>query len=147
VGRLADWQYRRQLKRRYRMRLDPVAFMLGLQMRNHVAARLRPGEGIVEDELVVVAESSGPRGGAGTRALGWIVLTTHRVYWGVVPSHAITEVPLAELRLTFREEDWDTYAWKHGRRSKAISLGFMTGSVVREQFGSSAEQSEVVEGD
>lgn len=147
VGMLADWQYRRQLKRRYRMRLDPVAFALGLQMRNHVAARLAPKERIVEDELVVVAEGSRPRDGFGSRALGWIVLTTERVYWGVVPTHAITEVPLSDIRLTFREEDWDTYAWGEGRKTRAISLGFMKDSIVRDRLGSSIERSGALEGD
>jgi hypothetical protein len=138
VGRVSEWRYRNQLKKRYRMRLDPVAFTLGLQMRNQVAAHLLSSEKIVEDDLIIVAERGRGRDSLGERSLGWLVLTSKRVFWSALPGRKVEEVPLSSLRLEFSEDDWDTYAWGEGRRAAAVSLGFMMNSPVREMLRSGA---------
>lgn len=113
------------------MKLDPVAFTLGLDLRNRVAASLRTRETIVEDELIVIAEAGSKREVIGKRSLGWLLLTNQRLFWAVLPSNRVTEAPLSELRVAFSEEGWDTLTWGAGRHATAVSLGFMDRSTLR----------------
>jgi hypothetical protein len=85
---------------------------LGRRLRKETAAVLRPGEQMVEDDAVLVADGAlshfTDRAG---RGWAWVVLTSQRLRWMRLGDDTAQEVDLEDLGLTDGSERAETLCW------------------------------------
>jgi hypothetical protein len=118
---------RRAIRKHYRAALKAGLIDLGVRMRNEIACDLLLGEEILEDDAVLISEGEDVSrwSGAGQGRYGWMVVTNRRVFWAIVGSKRVTEVPAEDFERIYAEGDSETYRWQ-GRR-KPVAVTFMFG--------------------
>ena len=134
---LAQRRRRRSHRKLYRAALRAGLNDLGPRMRNEIAVSLRPGEAILDDDAVLIADTQGGSWTIGQLTepslsrYGWMVVTNQRVIWALPGSRRSTEVPARELRQIYAEEDAETYRWEGRRAPNAVTFIFGEQSQVR----------------